>query len=132
MTNDSTLREVRDKIEKQFDIAYSHQAHETTGLQIALKIIDEALDTTTKPTRYNWPEILKKYPWARWAATNYSGRECITGEGETPYTKWDNEVWTREVCFSERGWVTIKISAAPCPGWRDSLEPCPPELLPKG
>jgi len=83
---------------------------------------EEIIDSLTKPTRYNWPEILAKYPWARWAATDRMGYVTYHQNVPAPGYYW----W----CSYGNSITAGRVK--PCPDWRDSLEPCPPELLPQG
>lgn len=90
----------------------------------AMEKLREAI--ATKPTRYNWPEILEAYPWARWAATDEDG--LVTVFSDKPVKAKYSWIW---VSFTN--WDTVNsLTERLCPDWRDSLEPCPPELLPKG
>ena len=40
----------------------------------AIKILESVYGKEGQKTRYNWPEIIKKYPEAQWASTDADGR----------------------------------------------------------
>ena len=70
-------------------------------------------------TRYNWPEIIKKYPEAQWVSTDEDGRV---------------DLWVNQPSQGESGWyradaghlVAGGYARAPLtPDWADSLEKRP-------
>ena len=71
-----------------------------------------------KKTRYNWPEIIKKYPEAQWASTDEDGRKDYwNGKPEKRICSWGGAYR----CGTDD-------SGSDAPDWADSLEQRPDNL----
>ena len=69
-------------------------------------------------TRYNWPEIIKKYPEAQWASTDEDGRKDYwNGKPEKRICSWGGAYR----CGTD-------ASGSDAPNWTDSLEKRPDNL----
>jgi hypothetical protein len=91
-----------------------------------LTIVQETKGQIYTPhTRYNWPEVLKKYPKAQWASTDEDGRVCYwVGVPRLAY--FMHSMWvSKEGCINPGDYGKYSESCTDC---ADSLEKRPDNL----
>ena len=89
-----------------------------------LTIIQETKGQIYTPhTRYNWPEILKKYPEAQWASTDADGRVDLWQVEPEP--DQEGKKWIGIRCLTVLGGYCRYINGK---GWRGSIEKRPDNL----